>query len=337
MSQLDAVTLINKPIPLVSSFLRTRGLEETEKAIREVVCSVAFELIEADNAFRLLGPEMSYHHVDPYLRQALNTFGKSMTSDDILEFTSSQAEFDLCFEDSWTGYFVAKRFSKRALPRELVLIHLDDHTDMMSTLLLASMQQLTDPTSGKAFDPISSDDWKAAIYSGVVNIGNYITPLFYSGCTLHVRHMQNTVTQGQPCWVSRELRKYDLIPDKQFAAIHCSACDAAGAVGTYLGGSDPTIVLKDIPRAWTIVHVDLDYFINDFNGASRGEGYVPQPSLQTVAREKMDRFFSALTRLNPIVDRWLIATSPGFCSGYHWEFLLSELAGRISTFNQYAG
>jgi hypothetical protein len=182
------------------------------------------------------------------------------------------------------------------------------------------------------FDPTSSRDWEAAIYSGAVNIGNFITPFFYSGSNIHVRHINNSAESDELCYVSREACRYDLIPDQQFASISKSTSHRPDSVGTYLAGSNAERVLDGAPRAWTLIHIDLDYFVNDFDGASRGDNYIPDAMLRTEAREKMDRFFRALCKLNPTVDRWLIATSPGFCSAYHWQWLLSEIERNIRDF-----
>jgi hypothetical protein len=321
----------NAPIPLAPGWLAARGREETEKELRRIVCSVKFELMEAANAVRLQGPEMSYHSVDPFLPGVLKKFKPGMTVDDILHFHSKTPYFDLCFEDSWTGYFMAERFHRRDRDG-LVLVHLDDHTDMMATLLCPSNDLLIDPTSGASFNPASSSDWKAAIYSGAVNIGNYITPFYYSDTPLHVRHINNLEDCGELFRVERETKQYDLIPNKTFADIRKTTSAAAHSVGTCQKGSNPVKILSTAPRGWTMIHIDLDYFINDFNGASRGESYVPDPQLRTSAIEKMNSFFAVLHEWNPTVDGWMIATSPGFCSAYHWEWLLTELEQRIRKF-----
>jgi hypothetical protein len=322
----------NSPIPLDASFVRTHGREQTENELKRIVCSVKFELLERASAFRLLGPEMSYHLADPHLPEALKEFHPGMALADVPTYTSSDRRFDLCFEDCWTGYFIARRFSRQAPCADLVLIHLDDHTDMMSTLLCLSGKTLYDPTSGAAFDPASCNDWTAAICSGAVNIGNFITPFYYSGCKVHVRHINNSTEGAETSYVSRESRRYELIPGKEFAAIAKSSSCPSESAGTYVGGASPERVLDGVPRAWTIIHIDLDYFINDFNGASHGESYAPDPLLRVQATEKLNRFFHSLTTLNPIVDRWLIATSPGFCSGCHWKWLLAEIEERIHAF-----
>ena len=328
-SVIPVTTPTSRAIPLAPLFLRTHGRQATEEAIRKVVCSVAFDLSEAENAIRLLGPEMSYHCADPYLPETLGTFCAGMGVADVASFRSSQSEFDLCFEDSWTGSFIARRMAEHRAAKEFVLIHLDDHTDMMSTLLSVSGQQLIDPTSGAVFDPGSRSSWQAAIGSGAVNIGNYITPFFYSGCKVHVRHVRDAIAESEPMCVVRRSREYELIPETQFAAIEMRGLPCDEGAGTYWSGSNPETLLRTMPNAWTIIHIDLDYFINDFNGASRGASYVPGPELRTIALEKMDRFFAAVQKRCPAIDRWIIATSPGFCCSCHWEFLLSELRRRI--------
>jgi hypothetical protein len=335
MHSVDYSRLRNLPISLDPSFLRVHGPVETENAVKRIVGSVKFELMQQENALRLLGPEMTYHQVDPYLSETLTNFRQSMTSVDILAYRLSTERFDLYFEDSWTGAFIAKRFQEQRQHDELVLIHLDDHTDMMPTLLYRSEEGLIDPTSGVRFDPTSCRDWEAAIYSGAVNIGNYLTPFYFSASNVHIRHLNNSIECGDLCHVARTSCRYELILDKQFAAICKTNSYTPESVGTYLVGSNPDKVLAGAPRAWTLVHIDLDYFINDFNGAFRGEGYVPDPMLRTDALRKMNRFFCSLGRLNPIVDRWLIATSPGFCSAVHWKWLLSEIETRILEFELY--
>lgn len=320
------------PIPLDPAFLRAHGPAATEAAVKEIVGSVRFELVEGPSAFRLLGPDTSYHQADPHLAAALARFKPALTVSDVAAYTSTTPRFDLCFEDSWTGYFIATRFRECPEPRDLLLIHLDDHTDMGPTLLCRRDDELIDPTTGEIFDPTSRSDWRSAIAAGCVNIGNFLTPFGYVGRQLHVRHLSSSAEREERGDLRRELRCYDLIPDKGFAAVATSATGDSERVGTYVVGSSAEGVLDAAPHTWTIVHVDLDYFINDFNGVSRGPDYVPDPHLRTVAQRKLRAFFSVLAARDLRVDRWLIGTSPGFCSAYHWEWLLAELAGWIDEF-----
>jgi hypothetical protein len=316
----------NDPIPLDRAFLANRSDAEIARELRRLVRSVRFEYLPGDAALRLLGPDMSYHDVDPHLAAALKQIRSDLTPADVLSYHQSRRWADIYFEDSWTGYFIARHFEARGKPDEFVLIHLDDHTDMMATLMYRANRGLIEPTTGATFDPWSSGHWEGAIQTGAVNIANYLTPFYYGGIRFHVRHVNNGPKESS--YIACASRCCEPAPTLEFADLARNA-DPARSCGTYAAGPDPHDVLNAMPRASVLVHVDLDYFINDFNGASRGSSYVPGPDLRAQALLKMDRLFDALRGCGAVVERWLIATSPGFCSGYHWPWLLGEIEQRV--------
>ncbi len=323
-------------IPLNNTLMCTYGREKTESELRSIVRSVKFELLEQEGAFRILGPDMPYHNLDPYLSENLGKFKKDMDSSEIISYRSSRKFFDLCFEDSWSGYFVADELRNRNQQEDLVFIHLDDHTDMMSTLLECSGDVLKDPTSDKTFDPTCKDDWESSIYSGCVGIGSFITPLYYSGKKVHVRHLNNFPSRDYNLNnVTRESIRYELIPDKEFAAIQKITSNWNNSAGTYLGGVSADKVLKDLPQGQLIVHIDLDYFINDFNGNDGTDFCVNNPDLRYKASKKMESFFDSLSKVTSSIDRWIIGTSPGFCSAYHWDWLLTQIEAKIEQFESF--
>lgn len=331
----DRVKPKGNPIPLNPYLLRSRGSKAAERDIRQIVRSVRFELLEQECAIRLVGPDMSYHNADPYLQETLKTFGESMVLGDILSYKLREDLFDLCFEDSWTGYFISDHLDRLHPQEDLVLIHVDDHTDMMPTLLTRCGTTLIDPTTNRIFDPARNEDWEAAIYSGCISIGNFMTPLFYSGHKVHVRHLNNGANDNYLIRnVTRDDCRYEFIPDKKFAALCKSDSLWENSAGTYLAGSSPKKILHAIPRGRVIVHIDLDYFINDFNGNSGGQHQIPCHNSIHAARRKINRFFEALHMPAPSVDRWIVATSPGFCSAYHWDWLLAAIRKGIENFRK---
>ena len=93
----------------------------------------------------------------------------------------------------------------------------------------------------------------------------------------------------------------------------------------------------DLPEGRVIVHVDLDYLINDFNGNPVTGYSLPNPDLTAVACSKLDSFFDAMSAIAPRVDRWIVATSPGFCSAFHWPWLLAQLEERIEALGDFGG
>jgi hypothetical protein len=319
-------------IPLDLSRRRGRTRHEIEEEVRGIVRNTHFEFVEQGGAIRLLGPDMYYHALDPHLPSALERLSPPASMTGILNYRSRRAAFELCFEDSWSGSFIAEQLARCRDVKDLTIIHLDDHADMLSTLLACGHDEtLRDLTAGSLFEPNSPDAWASSIHSGAIGIGCFLVPLFYGKWRTHVRHINNAgPSTARKQWVLRAPISYDLIPTTSFAAVRLSSAPPEDDHGTYTVSSCCEASLDDLPDGQLIVHVDLDYFINDFNGNPRSGDYNPPAALIDDGRRKMKAFFLALRARNVTVNRWIVATSPGFCCACHWDFLLRELASEIA-------
>jgi len=324
-------TIIN--IPLNERF-RYEQASSLRSKIRRIVRSVAFEVCNSSWSLKLLGPDMSYHNVDPDLQHILDQQYVGLDIKDILHFKQSKKHFDLCFEDSWTGYFMALWWQNLAVNRDLILIHLDDHTDMMPTLLERCAEHLYDPTTNMLFDPLLPSSWEKSIVSGAIYIGSFITPFYYIQDQFHVRHLNNFKNSTHKCYeVTRHELKFSLIPSKKFAGIRKHASKISNSDGTYLGGPDASKVLSYLPEGDIIVHIDLDYLINDFNGNEGQSSSISADRLMTTANKKLDVFFQQLRAQAIKVEKWIVGTSPGFCSSLHWQLLCNEIEKRIVSYH----
>ena len=320
-------------IPLNPGFVRAHGRQATEALIRRIVCSVKFEWPEQSHVLKLCGPDTPYHGGDPHLRAFLQGYNEGLRLDEIESFHSHERHFDLCFEDSWTGYFIANRIRGQRPREDLVLLHLDDHTDMMPTLLERAAGKLRDCMLGTAFDVAESRDWERSIHSGCVGIGNFITPLYYSRHRTHVRHLNNKgPISPAPVEVFHDSLQHDLIPGLQFAGLRKGDRVTGTGAGSYAVASDPHAVLADLPSGKTLVHIDLDYLVNDFDGNARGGEYCPDERLVGAGRCKLERFFEELTRVGRSIDSWIVGTSPGFCCALHWPWMLREIGNHIAAY-----
>ena len=87
-----------------------------------------------------------------------------------------------------------------------------------------------------------------------------------------------------------------------------------GALGTYRGGCNPARVLEDGLIGRVVVHIDLDYLINDFNGNDRDLGWAPAAGARAEAGRKLDAFFAALRASRLAVDRRPLPRNPLFQS-----------------------
>lgn len=282
------------------------------------------------------GPDLSHHRADPDLGAVefcRSADGFDLAGADYANFHVSLPEFDLCLEDSWTGYFISRLLANSRSRDSLVLIHLDDHTDMMPTLLSLDSNGMRDPSTARPFDPCDPEDWLPAIQSGAIGIGSWLTGLFYLPHQVHVRHLThgyNRVDDGAqtvvPC-----ITTTSLLPHARFAAIDRKAHSESGALGTYRSGADPHKLLDDLPEGRVMVHVDLDYFINDYNGNVGAQPPLPTKRLRNRGCARLRVFLDAMQHHGTCVERWLVGTSPGFCSIRHWCMLLAALAEAIPT------
>lgn len=281
---------------------------------------------------RVEGPDTSYHEIDPFLDQGLSYCRIDRSKQDPAGFHISTPLFDLCLEDSWCGLFLAGRIAHLPPEIPLIIIHLDDHTDMMSTLLLAG-DHLTDPFTGEQFFADNPRCWLAAIASGAIGIGSFLTPFFFLARRLHIAHLSDGPGHAGLYNVEPSVIRHPLLESTGFFDINLDPKDDRFvSLRTYSKSGDPVRLIEGASAdrsTYVVVHIDLDYFINDFNGNPAPDSYLPSPELQSAALDKMDAFFDALKGQRVSVDRWMIATSPGFCSGYHWEFLIEALSTRI--------
>jgi len=279
----------------------------------------------------LRGTDLGHHRADPHLTDNVRSLPAPVIDGDYAAFRARLHEYDLCMEDSWTGYFASRCLQSQMLPEEpVVFVHLDDHTDMMPTLLTLTPDGLRDPHTCQIFDPAKPADWESAIRSGAIGIGSFVTALYYLPQTVHVMHLNHVASSHYKRYavVPRKVTQR-LLPHAQFAGIGKQTRESIDQLGTYTGGADAAHLLRSVPQGRLIVHIDLDYFINDYNGNLGTKPAMSVDELRDNASKLMEKFFDELAPTSTMVERWIIATSPGFCSARHWDWLLNALSTYI--------
>lgn len=312
---------------------RTQVCEQLQAFAR----STSVEVDPEGSRLLLRGTSLTHHDADPHLLNHVHTLAVDAFDDDFAGFHLQLVDYDLCMEDSWTGYFVAKYLTEQATHEPLVFIHLDDHTDMMSTLLIQTNGGLSDPSSGRPFDPIVPADWKSAIGGGAIGIGSFVTALYYLQQPVHVIHLNHAAYDRHDHRIFSQSITHPLLPQVRFATIQKRAVQSVDELGTYTSGSNVRRLLSMLPQGRVIVHIDLDYFINDYNGNIGTTPAMPIEKLRERASLLLTTFFEEIRTTGTIVERWIIATSPGFCSARHWRWLLDELSKNIKTTHRTKG
>lgn len=302
---------------------------DLQSALRNILKSTAFEISESRDCIRLMGPDTSHHGLDTQFADVLIDMNFARSAKEPASFrTKIGPDVHFCVEDSWSGFALADELSGFANDEPVVLIHIDDHQDMMPTLLLRDGDELSDPASGSRFDAFSPNSLEAAIRSGCVGIGNFVTPFIHSCRQFHIVHLNNQPTQRPAVPIGPLFAKYPLFGDAEFASIGWGVSTSA-RTSTYRSDDQSPRLLRKMPKGRVIVHIDFDYFINDFNGNPGGTAMPVGTVRNHLVQSKLASFFQSLTAAQVMVEQWIVCASPGFCCSRHWPELLASLLERI--------
>ncbi|MBH9553998.1 hypothetical protein [Inhella gelatinilytica] len=219
---------------------------------------------------------------------------------------------------SWSEWLARKQ---RGGLERTVIMHVDDHRDLGSPRLHL--------INGKLVDAITHDVVKLdkpatvirAIESGAIGMGSFMTPFLWQFPGTEVRHL------CQPPKMTAEVRRAyslglvaDTLLDPVARRPAVDLVDAAGGSGKYLGTYDAQSWTDGIEGLSALVHIDMDYFNNRYDGDSAWTERSPRldPDLHAMYI-KVDELVKALASSKAIIEDVAIAYSPGFFPGEYWE------------------
>ena len=321
------------PFELDKDLTRHMAPDEVHAALLPIIRSNRYSLSETLDSVCVQGPDVCYHEIDPFLDDGLAALGIDRTQQELATFHRTYSHFDLCLEDAWSGKWMSASLASLNRSVPLTILHLDDHTDMMSTMLEHRGASLFDPIHQRVFDPYAPQDWDAVITSGAGGIGSFLTPFFYLNRPVKILHLKDEIGDLNTHTIALSKLTHPLLSGRAFLDISHAQPDPTDRAPykTYVSGQSIEELVAQIDgQAFLMVHIDLDYFINDFNGNPFDGDYLPDDDLQAHAAQKIARLFAALRGARITVAKWIIGTSPGFCSGFHWAFLLRRLEAEIA-------
>lgn len=235
----------------------------------------------------------------------------------------------LSLEDQWIPLSWSHWFSDHSIPDELVLLHIDDHQDMMDPRLgETDHRHLFDLITGDGVNFNDPSSVKKAILSGAIGKGSIITPLAYV-TKIHVRHLTYRPKYPTPqILTTQRIKDSFLLPDLS-RRLHLSLKDKSPKdEASYRDTDKPEAWLKDIPPDVPIfLHVDMDYFNNRYDGNSETRTHDPPLDAQ---KAQMELICAQLTRsrLFERIVHTSIGISPGFYPGEFWHltaYLMEQL------------
>jgi hypothetical protein len=288
-------------------------------------------------------PTSEEFYVDPRLREGLEWWQAAMPLPHLPLAVVQRPRYQLSLNDNWTLYawsqWLARQRQAGNWPEEIVVLHIDDHRDCMAPLLFqqTSEESLRDGITGAVVDVAQPATVAAAIRSGAISVGSFLTVLLHYCPRVQLRHLfplHRTAAAYPPGSVSRITQSDELLGAAfQRPALQFEVADSATGL-TYLPTDKMARLLADIPAGVPVLlHVDMDYFNNRFDGDSDWLQHdtIHDPSAAQVLTQVREVFQAVIAGVAPAqLADITVALSPGFFPAELWQPSIAEIDTLLS-------
>lgn len=272
-------------------------------------------------------PGDSERHVDPALDVGLEWWGGSVRRESMAGARRRDGKLMRCLYDSWTlasWTHWLDRHGPNAL-ESVVILHVDDHRDLGSPRLVNDGASWRDLISGQDCDLRDLSSITAAIESGAIGMGSFMTPFLAAAPRAEVRHL----CQPPKARLTQDFKIHcsttpDSLLEPGAPRPDVELIPVAPGIGSGRYRITPSINdwLSGVEGRPVLLHVDMDYFCNRYDGdsdwASRSDRLDPPP--EAIDR-RIDDIVEALST-SGVADRVedaVVAFSPGFFPAELWS------------------
>jgi hypothetical protein len=265
-------------------------------------------------------------HVDPQLDTGLRWWGSGVLRAGMAFSTRRSGRILSALYDTWTLHSWSEWLQGRDVgPTDsVVILHVDDHRDLGSPRLFRGAGGLWDPLAKAPFRLDEPASVLSAIQSGAVGMGSFMTPFLHAYPSAEVRHL------CQPPKAARTADHRIVLIDERDTLLDQTAMRPAirllehpGAIGSGCYRLTPDLAdwLAELGPGPILLHIDMDYFNNRYDGDSDWSAR-PQaldPPLEAVTA-RIDDLVRALNQagLGRRIEDIAIAYSPGFFPSELW-------------------
>lgn len=295
--------------------------------LRTYFCDIDAQALPIEGGWQLdlAWPSDPERHVDIRIRDALSAWG-GLALDSMATARYRSGRVLTCLYDTWSLLTWCEWAARaKTLPTDpITILHLDDHRDLMSPRLAIEGDEIVDMITDDPFDVLDPASVLSACNSGAVGMGSFLTPFLLAFPNSDVRHLcQPPKIQGTQDWsFSAAVERDDLLrPGVARPSIALEAAHGTGP-GRYRTTNDLEAWLADIDDGPILLHVDMDYFNNRYDGDGdwMDRIRVLDPPLGTVL-QRIDEVCAAMRDRGLIerIEDAAVAFSPGFFPAEMWE------------------
>lgn len=289
---------------------------------------------------RLDWPDGVDRHVDPRLDDGLAWWQSGLGRGEMALQRRRRGRVLTSLYDTWTLQSWSEWLGGQSdrLREPHVILHIDDHMDLGSPRIFLDGNR--DWTDAITRAPVSISDplsVASAIGSGAIGMGSFLTPWLHAASRVDVRHLCRPpkATGTEDYFATRVTRADELLaPGTPRLAIALGQGNAPTGLSFR---RTPNVVdwTRDLGPGPILVHIDMDYFNNRYDGDSDWQTRDPGfNASDTEIGAKIDELAEALcaSHIAPRVEDVVIAYSPGFFPAEYWQQANEQLERRLRAF-----
>lgn len=288
----------------------------------------------------LAWPGGAERHVDPRLEIGLRWWDTGLDPSAMALQRRREGQVLTALYDTWTLHSWSEWLTRNnhGPDEPLVVLHVDDHRDLGSPRVFVSKDRLwTDAITGQAISMLDPRSVLSAIESGAIGMGSFLTPWLHALSRVDVRHLcQPPKAQATQDFCVKRTAEADslLMPGAQRLGI---ALEQSGRpMGrSYRITPDVAEWTRDLGAGPILVHIDMDYFNNRYDGDSDWQNRHPafDPSEAEIGA-KIDELATALSApgIAARIQDVVVAYSPGFFPAEYWQRTNEQLKRRLGFF-----
>lgn len=312
--------------------------QELKEYFADLIPSI--EQSEQGWTVRLGWPNDEDFFVDTELTKNLNWWRSGVPLGGLRQEVYWSSTGQVSLDDAWTLYawsrWLQQKLSINDLPSEVVVVHVDDHTDMMCPLIVQSDREWIDLLTGKTISVFDPPSVQSAVLSGAIGIGSFFTMLIHALPLVHVRHLKQSAPRDR-CerFIVKSYKEDTLLqcgqPRPQTHMIETQD-NRDDICGSYLRSHRYGDCLSGLPNCPVLLHIDMDYFNNRYD---RDSDWPKRPRKHDPSREEMlsqiDRLFDALVEYEVAqrIENVTVALSPGFFPSEYWQVCMERVEKRL--------
>ncbi|WFR98058.1 GNAT family N-acetyltransferase [Rhizobium tumorigenes] len=279
-------------------------------------------------------PSGRERHIDDKLDLGLDWWGKGLKREEMARARRRSPKLLRCLYDSWTlaswSEWLKRRGGTETLT-SLVLLHVDDHRDLGSPRIERNEAGWRDLITNRQISLSDPDTVIEAIESGAIGMGSFMTPFLAAVPLAEVRHLcQPPKAVATRDFVIRiEDNSDDLLQPGASRPVATLEPSSGTGAGHYRLTPDVDDWLEGIQGGPLLLHIDMDYFNNRYDGDS---DWRERPARLDTPVEKIFAQITMLTQalrrrgLLEVIEDVVFAFSPGFFPAELWAKVDRHLA-----------